>query len=273
VTWHSAFTSLKLQETMSALAVAIPPNAEESPSVFVGVNGGILRSWDDGQNWESTLLPSPPPVVSALTISPNFAQDGILFAGTLEDGVLCSSDRGRRWAAWNFGLLDLNILCLAISPAFATDETLYAGTQSGLFRSTNGGRAWREVHLPGGFEVVLSLAISPDFAKDTTLFAGTENHGLRRSRDGGQTWERVGKSVFTEPINAILLDPEYPRKLDSLVLQGSVLFASQDGGETWKLWREAKLSGKDITAVYASTGFGPRARVLVGFADGIVQRI
>jgi len=273
VTWHSAFTSLKLQETMPALAVAIPPNAEEAPGVFVGVNGGILRSWDNGRNWESTLLPSPPPVVSALTISPNFAQDGILFAGTLEDGVLCSSDRGRRWAAWNFGLLDLNILCLAISPAFATDETLYAGTQSGLFRSTNGGRAWREVHLPGGFEAVLSLAISPDFAKDATLFAGTENHGLRRSRDGGQTWERVGKSVFAEPVNAILLDPEYPRKPNSLVLQGSVLFASQDGGETWKLWREAKLAGKDITAVYAPTGFGPRARVLVGFADGIVQRI
>jgi photosystem II stability/assembly factor-like uncharacterized protein len=147
-------------------------------------------------------------------------------------------------------------------PPFPTDETLYAGTQSGLFRSTNGGRAWREVHLPGGFEAVLSLAISPDFAKDTTLLAGAENYGLWRSRDGGRTWERVGKSVFAEPINAILLDPEYPRKPNSLVLQGSVLFASQDGGETWKLWREAKLAGKDITAVYAPMGFGPRARVL-----------
>ncbi len=273
LTWHSAFAALKLQEPTPALAVAIPPNAEEAHGVFVGVNGGILRSWDGGQNWEGIVLPPPPPAVVALTISPNFAQDGILFAGTLEDGVLCSSDRGRRWATWNFGLLDLNILCLAISPAFAADETLYAGTQSGLFRSTNGGRAWREVHLPGEFEAVLSLAISPDFAQDTTLFAGTENRGLWRSKDGGQTWECVGRSVFDRPVNAILLDPQYPRKPNSLVLQGGVLFASRNGGETWQPWREAKLAGKDITAVYAPTGFGSRARVLVGFADGIVRRI
>ena len=273
VTWHSAFMALGLQETPPALAVTVPPDAADARDVFVGVNGGILRSWDGGQNWESAWLPSPPPAVLALTISPNFTQDGILLAGTLEDGVLRSSDRGQRWVAWNFGLLDLNILCLTISPAFATDDTLYAGTQSGLFRSTNGGRAWREVDLPCGFEAVLSLAFSPNFVEDATLFAGTENHGLWRSQDGGQTWARVGESVVTEPVNAICLDPQYPIRPHGLVLQGGVLFVFQDGGETWQLWRKAELAGKEITAFHAPLGFAPGAPVLVGFADGTVQRM
>lgn len=272
-TWQPAFMVLGLPEIPPALAVAVPPDTAEARDVLVGVNGGIVRSWDGGQNWESALLPSPPPVVLALASSPNFAQDGLLFAGTLEDGVLCSSDRGRRWVAWNFGLLDLNILCLAISPAFATDETLFAGTQSGIFRSTNGGRAWREVDLPFGFEAVLSLAVSPNFAHDATLFAGTENHGLWRSQDGGHTWECVGESVFTEPVNAICLDPQYPDRPHCLVLQGGVLFASQDGGESWQLWREAELAGNEITAVYVPMGFAPDTLVLVGFADGTVQRM
>jgi photosystem II stability/assembly factor-like uncharacterized protein len=273
LTWQPAFASLNLQETLPALAVTIPPNPEEDPSVFVGWNGGILHSSDSGQNWESAQLPSPPPVVSALVISPNFVQDGILFSGTLEDGVLCSTNRGRHWVTWNFGLLDLHILSRVISPGFDTDETIFAGTPNGIFRSTNGGRAWREVLLPGGFKAILSLAISPDFTRDATLFAGTEKHGLLRTRDGGQTWKRVGKPVLTKPVNAILLDPGYPRRLGILVLHESALLASWDDGETWEPWREATLAGKDIAAIYAPKGFGPKKRVLVGLLVGAVQRI
>ena len=269
-TWGSALGSLNLQTPLAALTVALSPDFEHDPSVFVGLHGGILHSSDGGQNWENAEVPSPPPVVSAMAISPNFAEDGLLFAATMDDGVLCSSDRGRRWSAWNFGLMDLNTFCTAISPNFANDETLFVGTQSGIFRSTNGGRAWREVNLPIGFEAVLSMAISPDFARDSTLFAGTENHGVLQSADGGQTWNRIGKSRLKQPINAILLAPNFPKQPGLLVLHGGKLLTSADNGKTWKSWRDNVLSGKNVTAILAPYGFDNGHAALAGIEDGSI---
>ena len=79
-------------------------------------------------------------------------------AGTLEDGVFSSTDRGGRWGAWNFGLFDLNVLCLALSPTWTRDETVYAGTETGLYRSTNGGRAWRHSGFPSELAPALCIA-------------------------------------------------------------------------------------------------------------------
>jgi photosystem II stability/assembly factor-like uncharacterized protein len=271
--WASAFDSLNLQKEISALAVAVSPDLEDDPSIFVGLNGGILRSPDKGHHWESALLPSPPPVISSLAISPNFIQDGIVFAGTLEDGVLRSSDRGGRWDAWNFGLLDLNILCLAISPDFASDETLFVGTQSGIFRSTNGGRAWREVNLPGEFEAVLSLTLAPDFASNGTLFAGTENQGLFRSTDGGKTWQRLAKSKLKEPINSILLAPDFVARPELLILHGNQLLISTDCGRSWGPFRANLVTRKSVAAILCPYGFDPSVSVLVGYADGSIKFI
>jgi photosystem II stability/assembly factor-like uncharacterized protein len=271
--WQPSFGSLDLQSPFPALTVALSPDFEQDGSVFVGTGNGILRSSDSGETWENTQVPSPPPVITALVVSPNYVQDGILLAATLEDGVLCSSDRGRRWIAWNFGLLDLNTLCLAISPDFANDETLFIGTQSGIFRSTNGGRSWREVNLPVGFEPVLSLAVSPSFGRDATLFAGTENDGLLRSGDGGQTWQRLGKSTFNEPVNGIVLAPDFSNRPEIFVLHGGSLLVSTDGSKTWKSWRDGALAGNEITAIYAPTGFDLQSPALVGCADGTILRI
>ena len=269
-TWENAFASLNLVEPLAALSVACAPNYEHDPSVFAGLNGGILFSVDGGATWSPSRVPTPPPAVSTLVCSPNFAEDGIIFAATLEDGVLYSSDRGRRWVSWNFGLLDLNTFCLAVSPNFASDETLFVGTQSGIFRSTNGGRAWREVTLPIGFEAVLSLAISPHFAHDATLFAGTENHGLLQSTDGGQTWNRLGKSRFKNPVNAIVLAPDYSKYPALLVLHGGSFLFSADNGKTWVPWRKDTLIRKDATAILAPPGFDERVPALVGLEDGAI---
>jgi photosystem II stability/assembly factor-like uncharacterized protein len=270
--WTSAFESLNLQDPLTALAVALSPDFEHDANVFVGLNGGILRSFDGGQHWENAQVPTPPPIVTALAVSPNFAEDGILFSATLEDGILSSVDRGRHWNAWNFGLLDLNTLCIAISPDFANDETIYVGTQSGIFRSTNGGRAWREVNLSSvGFDAVLSLALSPEFAHDGTLFAGTENEGLFRSKDGGQTWQRLGKPKLKEPVNTILLAPNFPAQPELLVLHGDKLLTSTDCGKSWQPWRDNLTTGKSVVTILCPNGFAPGVSALVGYTDGTIE--
>jgi hypothetical protein len=154
VSWDLATTSLAIQDSYSATAVAVVPGRKTSThklddshsevpphDVFLGLAGGILYSQDGGNQWLSARVPKPPPVVSCFAASPDFERDGVVLAGSLEDGVLRSADRGRSWVTWNFGLLDLAVMSLAISPNFAEDEMVFAGTESGLFRSSNGGRA------------------------------------------------------------------------------------------------------------------------------------
>jgi photosystem II stability/assembly factor-like uncharacterized protein len=241
--------------------------------VFAGLSGELLRSPDGGATWELAPKPAPAPVFTALAPSPDFARDGTLFAGTMEDGVLIHRDYGRDWAPWNFGLLDHNILCLAISPAYADDQTIFAGVQSGLFRSINGGRSWREVDLPVGYSAVLSLATSPGFAGDGTLYAGTEDPGLLRSTDRGRSWQPIREGAWTEPINSVLLGPDFPARPELLALHGGSLLRSTDGGTTWAAWGGERLAGLDIIALLAPQGFGAGAPVVVGLAGGGIIRV
>ncbi len=264
-TWQPAYGSLSLNEPLPTIAVAVSPDFAADRTVIAGVSGGVLYSTDGGETWQAVTLGSPPPVVSSLVISPNFVEDGIVLAGTMEDGVFRSADRGRRWAAWNFGLLDLNVLCLAISPDFATDETLFAGVDTGIFRSTNGGRAWREVELPFGYDPVISLKLSPRYTQDGMLFAGTESQGLWCSADRGVTWTRLGADVFAGPVNAIVLAPDFESSAALLVMAGDTLHVSRDGGNSWD---KNLLTIPGMTAVAAPQGLD--APLLIGLENGTV---
>lgn len=262
-TWRPAYASLDVDEEIPTTSVVVSPDFTTDPGVVAGVAGGILRSSDGGGTWQAASLSSPPPTVSALAISPNFVEDGVVLAGTMEDGIFRSNDRGSSWTAWNFGLLDLNVLCLAISPDFANDETLFAGVDSGIFRSTNGGRAWREVELPFGYEPVVSLALSPNYAADGTIFAGTEGNGLWVSEDRGITWARTGETTVDTTINQIIMEPHYADDPGVLALGEEALYISRDGGQTWHTW---SVGAGTMTAVAAPGGL--RAPLLVGLMGG-----
>jgi len=269
-TWQPAYASLKLDSDLATPAVAVSPDFASDRTVFAGVAGAILRSHDAGQTWYASLLPSPPPVVSCLVTSPNYVQDGVIFAGTMEDGVFRSSDRGSLWVRWNFGLLDLHVLALALSPDFAQDETLFAGTESGIFRSTNGGRAWREVPFPTELAPVLSLAISPAFRQDGLIMAGTDAHGLHVSRDRGKTWSRLGEGVLEGSVNAVLLAVDFPTTPRVLAVTSAGVFTSADGGMRWRALAVGLPEDATVVTVSAPLGLRPAAPLLLGLADGTV---
>lgn len=269
-TWQPMYDSLELSDPLPTTSVVLAPDydGETHRSILSGVPGGVLRSTDGGGSWFATVLDSPPPAVSALVISPNFVEDGVVLAATTEDGIFRSATHGSHWARWNFGLLDLNVYCLAISPGFAEDETLFAGVESGIFRSTNGGRAWREVELSIGYEPVISLALSPTYPQDHVIFAGTESQGLLVSEDGGANWTQLGTSVITDPVNSILLAPDFSESRSLLVLVENSLWLSRDGGANFV---EVLNAPESMTAVLAPQGLAPGATLLIGQVGGDVS--
>lgn len=253
-TWTNTFSALEADPKPAATAVAA-----SGQTVLVGVNGAVLRSQDGGQQWTIVGLASPLPHVVALALSPQFATDGVAAAGTSEDGVFITGDAGQTWVAWNFGLLDLRVLALAFSPDFATDKLLYAASESGIFRSHNGGRSWREVDFPMRAAPVLSLAVVGE-----CLYAGTESHGLMISRDGGQSWITAIPAETTSVVSVSAANGRLHALTESRLLR------SADEGQTW----ETLHSFPDHQQAMALTAQSDAADSFwVGCAQGDLVRI
>jgi photosystem II stability/assembly factor-like uncharacterized protein len=127
--------------------------------------------------------------------------------------------------------------------------------------------------LPIGYAAVLCVALSPGFADDGVIFAGTEEHGLLRSADGGRSWAPAGTGVWSEAINSVVLDGRDRSQPELLVLHGSQLLHSADGGTSWESWRTDRLAGHEITAVLAPLGFADDAPILIGLTGGAIMLV
>jgi photosystem II stability/assembly factor-like uncharacterized protein len=250
-TWQDVYGSLALPAPLPTSAIALSPDFATDDTLFAGSPGAILRSANRGQTWQLALLPSPGPTIAALAVSPNFTEDGVVLAGTLEDGVLRSADRGRTWSGWNFGLLDLNIVSMAISPAFVRDQTIFVGTESGLFRSSNGGRAWRVVDTPMEYATVNALACAPDYAETGDVFVGVSGLFVLNHKTGG--WRQLLKESVgaTSTMLVTAQDSGQPR---ILAAADGVALISQDGGASWSELRNELFAEYNISAIAAPPG-------------------
>lgn len=107
------------------------------------------------------------------------------------------------------------------------DHTLYAGGLGGLYISKDDGRFWRQTLEPG----VRSLAIN---AND--VYAGTAHHGVFRSTNRGNTWERKSVGLPAQlngkrPAIQQILTTSSGRLIALTYDNGS--FASHNRGAVW----------------------------------------
>lgn len=271
-----SWTALDAGAAHPITAVAVSPAVAVDRTLFAGTAGAVLRSTDLGATWQPVPLGSPPPLVSALAVSPAVHDDGIVLAGTFADGVYRSADRGLTWRRANVGLFDPSVLAVAISPAFATDQTALIGAASGLFLSTTGGRSWRDLDGPEAAPV-LAVAISPAFAADGLLIAGTEGAGVFESRDGGARWRQVyphpaGVLAETDVVR-IEITPGPAGRAEALVVTSDGVIRSRRGGAAWIDCTTDLPPGEMIVSAIMLDHTGVDGSLLVGLASGAIRRV
>jgi photosystem II stability/assembly factor-like uncharacterized protein len=215
------------------LSLAVSPTYAQNHTLWAGTGDGVFVSHDGGESWAAASMAISGAAVIALVCSPNFAEDGLLLAGTVEDGILYSDTRGETWQNKSFGLLDATVMCLAFSPGVANDGTVFAGSDTTLYYSYNRALAWKVLPVPDALVPALSLLVSPRFETDKTVFLGSEQQGLYRSTDQGASWQKL--DLPANSINALLHGPDG----DTLAAATEAgIFKSTDGGDTWQRWLE-----------------------------------
>ena len=228
--------------------------------------------------WSHAGPPARGGRVADVAVDPTSAERA--FAATAAGGVWRSDDGGLSWMpAWG---PDLPQAMGAI--AAGPDGTLYAGTGdpvptrgfavsggSGVYSSRDGGSTWTPAGLTdsGSIGRIVVDPRDPDrvfVAAAGGLFSPGGDRGLYRSTDGGGSWELVleGENPATGAVD-VAIDPRDPRNLlaamwdrddDRLGGPGSGLYASTDGGDSW---REATLPGNQREAGRIGVAYAPSA--------------
>lgn len=216
---------------LSFVSPNMTPSADQAQNKDVKIQtAGLLT----GSSWTSNGPYGAS--IRELVVSPNYAQDKTVFAGSWGSGIFKLDDHTGMWTPHNSGMGKHLITALAVSPVFSDDHTVFAATCSdNLYVSTDAGTSWvtSSLGLPLAHSVY-GLAISPAFADDRTVFAGVNNWGAYRSQDGGASWSPIATGL--EGVSSIV-DFEIAPTFD---VTGVVYGLSESGdlyrtddGENW----------------------------------------
>ncbi len=239
-------------------AIAVDPN--EPGQVIAAARSGIFVSQDGGVNWAGL---SNPPLVSmewnAVAIDPSNPQH--IVAATNWGNFLANSlNGGVTWErVLNFG--EQRVGWHAIAFALSDPDIIYAGStgyySAGSFDSSQPGRGIYVSHDEGKNWTPANNALSQDasvywLAVDPqdpqVVYSATSNHGLLKTTDGGQDWQKVQGGLPQTGATAVAISPADA----SVILAGfmrQALYLSIDGGQTWKPSSRGMSPEAEITSI------------------------
>jgi photosystem II stability/assembly factor-like uncharacterized protein len=243
-------------------------------TIFVGTaGGGVFRSTNNGTTWspvfdrdgrstsigDIAIAPSDPGIVWVGTGEANSRQ-----SSTWGDGVYRSLDGGDSWthmglaATQHIGRVAIHPHNPSIVFVAALGHLWGPNADRGVYRTTDAGATWKRVLAGDSVTGAVDVAIDPD---GRTIYAalyqrqrrgfgfigGGPGSGLFRSRDGGDTWERlsVGLPAAIKGRIGIAIAPSQPSTVYAVIesLNGGV-FRSDDRGSTWR--RQASVNPRPM---------------------------
>ncbi len=199
------------------------------------------------------------------------------YFGATGGGVWKTTDGGSNWSNISDKYFGGTIGSVAIAPS--DESILYVGEGEntlrgnvseglgGIWRSNDGGRSWRNLGLKEGRHIIRIVIHprNPDVVWAAVvghLFGPHEERGVFKTMDGGKTWKKVlyvnnqtgASDLVMEPGNPDVLYAgtwrviRTPYSLESGG-EGSGLWKSTDGGESWKNITQAKGLPKGVWGI------------------------
>ncbi len=188
---------------------------------FGAAASGVWKTIDGGLTWKPIF--DDQPVSSIGSIAPASSNPGVIYVGSGEANI-----RGN----------------------------VAAG--NGIYKSTDAGKTWSHVWKQEG--QIGTIVVHP--TDSDVVFAAVLGHafgpnaerGVYRTKDGGKTWQQVLKKDENTGASDVAIDPSNPNIVFAGLWQarrtpwsmttggpGSGLYASRDGGDTWKQLTEKGL--------------------------------
>ena len=152
------------------------------------------------------------------------------------------------------------------SVMYAVNMTGGYGTIRTLVKSTDGGQNWSHIH---DIQSPVSVATRRD--NPNRVLVGVQGIGIMKSEDGGQNWAIVFSGFVPTRIAFATSSPDWVYA-GGQPYNGSSLYRSQDGGNTWS----AEPSFQ-VQTIITSMVFHPTENILylsgVGYAPGWTKGI
>ncbi|NBC16193.1 MAG: glycosyl hydrolase, partial [Bacteroidetes bacterium] len=255
---------------------------------FGGTGGGVWKTTDGGQTWGNISDGYFGGSIGAVAVSewdPN-----VIYVGGGEKtvrgnvshgyGMWKSVDAGKTWT--QIGLTDSrHIPRVRIHPK--NPDLVYAAVlghlfgpneQRGIYRSTDGGESWEQIHFVNENAGAVDLLMDPTNPRilyatfwrvrrtPYSLASGGEGSSLWKSTDGGDTWTELtgrdnGLPQGTLGIIGVTVSPADPDRVWAIVeAEDGGVFRSEDGGQTWRRInsdRNLRQRAWYYTRIYADT--------------------
>ncbi len=232
---------------------------------FGSTGGGIWKTTDGGSSWAPVAdgqIKSGS--VGALAVSES--DPNIVYAGMGEpdirgnaspgDGVYKSNDAGKTWK--HMGLEDTQqIGAVRIHPknpdivyVAALGHQFGPNEQRGIFRSSDGGKTWKQIYTRGAKAGAVDLAMDPNnpnvlyaafwevYRTPWSLESGGSGSGLFKSTDGGDSWTDLSRAPGMP--NGLMgrigitVSPVSSERVWALVeAEDGGVFRSEDAGKNW----------------------------------------
>ena len=206
-------------------------------------------SMSDASKYSDDWRANGPPGgdVRSLVVDPN--NPDRFYLGTLDAQIYTSADGGKNWALlYNFNKPKLFVDHIIVDPR--DSKILYVATHrhkeaGGFFKSTDGGRKWRE--SPELKNEALHSLTQAD-SNPSVLIAGTFN-GIFRSDNSGDSWTQL--PTYNTPglvhVESLAIDP----RTASTIYAGTwyLPYKSTDGGQSWRSIKNGIIDDSDIFAI------------------------
>jgi photosystem II stability/assembly factor-like uncharacterized protein len=261
-TWASVFDG---QGSYSIGSITVDPNnhntvwvgtGENISGRHVGYGDGVYKSLDGGATWKNMGLKNSEHI-GMIAIDPRdsdivyVAAQGPLWSGGGDRGLFKTTDGGINWelvlSGGEFtGANEVHLDPRNPDVLFAVKHQrlrnvaalMNGGPESGIYKSTDGGRTWRELTtgLPEEDMGKIGLAISPIDPEVVyaTIELDRRTGGFWRSEDGGESWEKRSEHVSGGT------GPHYyqeifasPHQFDRIYQMDATLHITEDGGKTF----------------------------------------